>query len=59
MRFLVTPLYGGGCMLLRVDEPRALPVATFSDEAVAVRTAVLLDRHGMLDVPIDALGKDA
>jgi hypothetical protein len=46
-------------MLLRVDEPRALPVATFSDEAVAVRTAVLLDRHGMLDVPIDALGKDA
>lgn len=42
-------------MIYRVEGTRVTPVGMFRDEAVALRTLELLNRHGMVDTPMPSI----
>jgi hypothetical protein len=44
-----------GWQVLHVDGARATTVAGAVDEGHATRIAELLDRHGLVDVPLDQM----
>lgn len=52
--YVVAPMVGGGWQILRVDEGVALSVGMFADQGLAERARDLLNRHGLVDVPIPA-----
>lgn len=53
MTYLVMPAVGGGWNVLQADGLRARAVVYLLDEPLATRIAVLLNRHGFDDVPLE------